>query len=127
MRNLTLKDHIVLYAKGWYGFSPKGIIYDISRLMSTYCLIDFNGISKREAMDFLITTFVETVSSKHDMINAIRNFFLTPEKDGILYRNPEDLMIGAINISKLDPDFPYTFEELKQGKGLLGIKFRGGN
>lgn len=126
MRNLTLRDHIVLYAKGWYGFSKDGIISDISRLMSRYCLIDVGDINKKEVMDVLVSAFVETVENKHDMKEAIKKFFMTPEKDGIFYRTPEDLMVGAISTSLPDSDFPYTFEDLKQGKGLLGITFKEG-
>ena len=119
----NFEDHVILYAKGWYGRSDRGIIPDLSDLLSWYSGTLIADISKNDVMEFLISTFVRTTKPYH-MIEAIKEILIPRFADTQLNRSPECILIGKISIWAPDETWKLSLEDLKNKKDFLPILFK---
>jgi hypothetical protein len=121
---MKFEDHVILYAKGWYGRSDNGIISDLSALLAAYSNIAPEHVSKNDVIEFIIHAFVRTAKNI-DLYEGIREILIPPfPADSPYHRNPEEVMLGKISIWSPDETWNFTFEDLKAGKGLLPVNFK---
>lgn len=123
---MEFTDHVILYAKGWYGKSNNGIISDLSVLLSKYSNIEGEYISKRDIMEFIISAFVKTTQSTPINISDALKEILIPlfPVDSKYFRSPESILIGKISVWTPDDSWEFSYQDLKEGKNLLPHSFK---
>lgn len=125
MKTIDFEDHIILYAKGWYGKTQNGSIADLSVLLAEYSGTEIQYISKHDVMEFIIRAFVNTtIHQKWRVVDCLKEIFvpLFPQGDPY-HRTPEEVFIGKISSWLPTEGWP-TMDELKVGKGMLKTSFK---
>jgi len=95
--------HIILYAKGWYEKTDKGIIEDLRRILAKYSNSDINYISDVHLWEFLAEAYSEyaqyfSVSQQRDWLLDLVNKKWTSEWN-LPPRKPEEVIIGMLSIT----------------------------
>jgi len=102
-------QHIILYAKGWYGRSGN-ILQDIAELLKVYAGLSEPSI--RDAKEVLCSAFAEYGRDNYyDMFEAV--YEITGwkwESFPPVKRTPEQVMIGKLSI--IDGEYVDTSEKL---------------
>ena len=117
-----IQKHIILYAKGWYGKSDKGIISDLSEIMVKVCALPLECISKYDVIDVIIDTFSIYVSESLRQ-EALREI-LSNRFQCIMNRTPEEIMLGKISLVRgnyvdMSAKLPDIFFSNKESKFYL--------
>jgi len=93
-----VSNQILLYAKGWYGKSGN-IIDDVRKVVSKYCSIEIEHVSKRDVLELLASTFAECVKNEYRVREAIIEIASRHEGDDfIIKRTNEQIIIGKISV-----------------------------
>jgi len=102
----TFANHIVMYAKNWYGSSYNGqkgsqyILDDLKALLSRWSWVAEKDISNIDIQHFLIRTFNECVTNEHVKNEKLAEMlgWKYGRNDGIMSdREPEVVIIGALS------------------------------
>lgn len=120
---MNFENHVILYAKHWYGHSENGTVKDLKVLLSEYSGLDLQYISRRDILEFLIHTFIKTSASQTpNLFEALQELICPVFKD--MQRQPEEILCGKIAISPIPKDFPFTLQDFTnniQGKEINGM------
>lgn len=103
----TFDNHIIIYAKGWYGNSYDGngsqyIINDIRKLMSIYYEHEEKFIGDKDVKCAILSAF-DKYYTMGDRLEALKEAFgwLYGRTDSLMRdREPETVLIGKLSILK---------------------------